>query len=100
MKKSRFLYLHPQANATKVASLEALQVAYVVGGINLLGRSEDKQVGLDDHPSAVKTYLRERYRLRRNSSPRGPLELAPSSQKLTTEASLGEIGTASNQVAT
>ena len=28
MKKSRFLYLHSEANAGKVAALEALQVAY------------------------------------------------------------------------
>lgn len=30
MKKSRFLYLHPKANAGKVAALEVLQVAYTV----------------------------------------------------------------------
>ena len=74
--------------------------ADVVGGLNLLGRSEDKQIQLDDHPSAVKTYLRERFRLRRNSSPRGNLALVPSSLRLTTRASplTGQAGTASNQV--
>ena len=73
--------------------------ADVVGGINLLGRSEDKQVGLDDHPSAVKTILRERYLHRRNSSLRGNLALVLSSPKLTTRgSSSGGTGTASNQV--
>ena len=74
--------------------------ADVVGGINLLGRSEDKQVGLDDHPSVVKTILRERYQLRRDSSLRGNLALVPSSLRLTTRASplTGQAGTASNQV--
>jgi hypothetical protein len=28
MKKSRFLYLHPEANEGKIASLEELQEAY------------------------------------------------------------------------
>lgn len=42
--------------------------ADVVGGINLLGRSEDQGVDLDDHPSVVRTLLRERFRLRRTSS--------------------------------
>ena len=73
--------------------------ADVVGGINLLGRSEDKQVGLDDHPSAVKTILRERYLHRRNSSSRGTQALVPSSLKLTTEVfSKEKVGTVSNQV--
>jgi putative transposase len=73
--------------------------ADVVGGINLLGRSEDKQVDLNDHPSEVKTLLRERYRLRRDSSSRGDQALVPSSLKLTTEVSRSlEFGTASNQV--
>ena len=79
-----------------------LSHADAVGGINLLGRSEDKQVGLDDHPSAVKALLRERYRLRRDSSSGGSTSsaLVPSSRRLTTRASpLGESGTASNQVA-
>jgi predicted RNA-binding Zn-ribbon protein involved in translation (DUF1610 family) len=61
--------------------------ADVVGGINLLGRSEDKQVDLNDHPSEVKTLLRERYRLRRDSFSRGDQALVPSSLKLTTEVS-------------
>ena len=72
--------------------------ADVVGGINLLGRSEDKQVGLDDHPSAVKALLRERYRLRRDSSSgERNTALAPSSRRLTTGVPHGS-GTASNQV--
>ena len=65
----------------------------------MLGRSEDKQVGLDDHPSDVKTILRERYRLRRDSSSRGNSALVPSSLKLTTRVfSKEKLGTASNQV--
>jgi putative transposase-like DNA-binding protein len=72
--------------------------ADVVGGINLLGRSEDKQVGLDDHPSAVKALLRERYRLRRDSSSGGQTSApVPSGRRLTTRAPHGS-GTASNQV--
>lgn len=39
--------------------------ADVVGAINLLRRSEDKQVDLDDRPSEVKVLLRERYLFRR-----------------------------------
>ena len=34
--------------------------ADVVGGINLLGRSEDKQINIEDYPSIVKRILRER----------------------------------------
>jgi hypothetical protein len=74
--------------------------ADAVGGINLLGRSEDKQVGLDDHPSAVKALLRERYRARRRDSSSGESvqnALAPSSRRLTTGVPYGS-GTASNQV--
>jgi predicted RNA-binding Zn-ribbon protein involved in translation (DUF1610 family) len=73
--------------------------ADVVGGINLLGRSEDKQVGLDDHPSAVKALLRERYRCERDSSS-GVLVRnapAPSGRRLTTEAPR-VLGTASDRV--
>jgi len=42
--------------------------ADVVGGINLLRRSEDKQIGLDDDPPTVKRILQERYLLRRNAA--------------------------------
>ena len=72
--------------------------ADVVGGINLLGRSEDKQIGLDDHPSEVRALLRERYRLRRDSSS-GRLAdaLVTPSRKLTTKVSPNRgIGIASN----
>ena len=77
--------------------------ADVVGGINLLRRSEDKQIGLDDSPSEVKALLRRRYAEKRRS-PVGRsaknTALAPSSRRLTTEVSpSGEVGTASNQVA-
>ena len=74
--------------------------ADAVGGINLLGRSEDKQVGLDDHPSEVKALLRERFRARCRTSSSGESvqnALAPSSRRLTTETPQG-LGTASNQV--
>jgi putative transposase len=75
--------------------------ADAVGGLNLLGRSEDKQIQLDDHPSAVKALLRERFRARCRTSSSGKLwnAPAPSGQKLTTEGSgFPGIGTASNQV--
>ena len=77
-----------------------LSHADAVGGINLLGRSEDKQVGLDDHPSAVKALLRERFRARCRTSSSGESvqnALAPSSRRLTTGVLHG-TGTASNQV--
>ncbi len=42
--------------------------ADVVGGINLLGRSEDKQIGLDDNTVQVKRVLRGRFLLRRKGA--------------------------------
>ena len=75
--------------------------ADVVGGKNLLGRSEDKQISLEDDTFEVKTILRERYLLRRrDSSLRCNLELEPSSQEFTTRASpcKGQAGIALNQV--
>jgi len=44
--------------------------ADVVGGINLLGRSEDKQIGPKDHYRSVAVILRARYRRRRDSASR------------------------------
>ncbi len=73
--------------------------ADVVGGLNLLGRSEDKEIQLDDHPSAVKAVLRRRFAEKRRS----PVGLsttpapAPSGRRLTTGVPHGS-GTASNQV--
>jgi len=69
--------------------------ADVVGGINLLGRSEDEQVGLGDHHRDVRELLRARFRdLRRGSrtSPAGlcrkaPPAPEPSGRRLTTGAS-------------
>lgn len=60
--------------------------ADVVGAKNLLGRSEDKQVSCDDHPSDVKALLRTRYLHKRSSVSRGLSEKAPapSGPKLTT----------------
>jgi len=74
--------------------------ADVVGGINLLGRSEDKQIGLNDRPSDVKALLKERYCARRRSSSSSRLLNAPvpSGRRLTTDGSLLDIGTASNRV--
>ena len=82
----------------KCRSCGRISHADVVGGINLLRRSEDKQVALDDHPSLVKTILKERYLHRRSSSSRGELSAKPLSLKLTTKASprKRKIGTASN----
>lgn len=74
--------------------------ADVVGGRNLLGRSEDKQVGPGDHPSAVKALLRERYRARRRDSSSGEPEVpapVPSGRRLTVGAPDGH-SIASNQV--
>ena len=78
--------------------------ADVVGGINLLGRSEDKQIDVDDSPSEVKAILRERYRARRrgrDSSSGGLAKtaLAPSSRRLTAEWTQAlSTGTASNPI--
>jgi transposase len=88
-------------------SCGSIRHADVVGGINLLRRSEDKQVGLADHHVQVKTILRERYRLRRNSpSDRSkeslPWDLNPEMDggkpRLTTRAlpRKGQAGIASN----
>ena len=80
--------------------------ADVVGGINLLGRSEDKQIDLDSTVADVKRILRERYLLRRSgakkdSSVRARQKApAPSGPRLTvTEPTVGDR-TASNQVST
>jgi putative transposase len=73
--------------------------ADVVGATNLLGRSEDNEVGRDDLPSAVGALLRGRSRQRR-ASPSGALKTAPvpSGRRLTT-AGPGPPGkgTASNR---
>lgn len=73
--------------------------ADVVGGKNLLGRSEDQEVHPDDSPSVVRRILRERYRARRrdSSSRSNAAELEASNPRLTTLASPpGELGKASN----
>ena len=82
----------------KCRSCGRISHADVVGGINLLRRSEDKQVALDDDPSLVRTILKERYLHRRSSPSRGESALEPSSLKLTTKASprKRKLGTASN----
>ena len=81
--------------------------ADVVGGRNLLGRSEDKEISIDDDPSDVRPILEARHaawrqrqvalcalgRLAKNTA------LEPSSRRLTTRVSpSGETGTASNRV--
>jgi hypothetical protein len=76
--------------------------ADVVGAINLLGRSEDKQINRCENPSDVRTLLGERY-LRKRSSSLGRfkiMEPKPNGPKLTTRASSRkrQTGTASNQV--
>jgi putative transposase len=75
--------------------------ADAVGGHNLLGRSEDKQVGMKTPLHRVKELLQRRFAERRRSP--GVLlvetELEPSSRGLTVKGSpLGDIRTASNQV--
>jgi putative transposase len=59
--------------------------ADVVGGKNVLGRSEDKHILLDDHYTRVEAILRERYRARRRDSSSGAhtTALVPSSRGLT-----------------
>jgi putative transposase len=80
--------------------------ADVVGGINLLGRSELKQIGLDDHPSEVKEVLVRLYWARGNPDRECPQDFltkhapSPYGRRLTTKArSKDRFGTASNQVA-
>ncbi len=71
--------------------------ADVVGGKNLLGRSEDQGVRLDDDPSEVGTLLRRRFAEKRRSPVGGLVEpaLVVSSRRLTTGVPQG-TGTASN----
>ena len=91
----------------KCRSCGLVRHADVVGGKNLLGRSEDKEIHLDDYPSDIKPILEARHaawvknqaalsvlgRLAKNTA------LAPSSRRLTTlVSSQEELGTASNQV--
>jgi predicted RNA-binding Zn-ribbon protein involved in translation (DUF1610 family) len=77
--------------------------ADVVGAINLLRRSEDKEVACADHPSEVKPILKARHeawRMRQASlcsSGRRMHAPAPSGRRLTTRVPNG-TGTASNQV--
>jgi len=77
--------------------------ADVVGGINLLRRSQDKQVGLIEDHRQVKQLLRERYLTRRNPGRDSFVALraapVPSGRRLTTKGSrLRDIGTASNPI--
>ena len=78
--------------------------ADVVGGQNLLRRSEDKQIRAGDHPSAVKRLLGMRYLRKRGSSAltdgstlRGPSEPEPSGRGLTVGVPKG-IRTASKSI--
>jgi len=59
--------------------------ADVVGGVNLLGRSEDKQLQAVEHYVHVGAILKERYRARRRDSSSGAQStaLGPSSRGLT-----------------
>ena len=75
--------------------------ADVIGGIGLLRRSEDKQIGLDDHPSVVGPILEARheawkkFQVSLSVIGRSRKELELASRKLTTKKS-ADIGTASN----
>lgn len=74
--------------------------ADAVGGFNLLGRSEDKQVGLRTSVHQVKQLLLRRF-VERRRSPGVPARNAPEplGRRFTTEVSgQPEIGTALNQV--
>lgn len=80
--------------------------ADVVGGINLLRRSETKQIGLDDHPSEVKGVFVRLYWNRRNPNQDCPQDFLnkyaplPYGRRLTTRtlSLAGQAGIASNQV--
>jgi len=63
--------------------------ADVVGGINLLRRSQDEQIGLADHHRDVREWLRGRYLVRRARDSSAELKPAPvpSGQRLTTGVS-------------
>lgn len=76
--------------------------ADVVGGINLLGRSGDKQINSCESTSEARSILIGRY-LRKRNSHLGCLKVhapKPNGQRLTTRASprKGQAGIASNQV--
>jgi putative transposase len=81
--------------------------ADVVGGINLLGRSESKQIGLDDHPSEVKEVLVRLYWNRGNLGRECPQDFLskyaplPYGRRLTTRglSRKRNTGIAFNQVA-
>jgi putative transposase len=72
-----------------------------IGGIGLLRRSEDKQIGLEDHPSVVKPILEARhedwkkFQTSLSVIGRSRKALSPASRELTTKVSK-ELGTASN----
>jgi putative transposase len=84
----------------KCRSCGRISHADVVGAINLLGRSEDKQIGYDEDYIDVGTILKKRYLLKRNSFSSGKDALIPVSQKLTTRGTARKSGAgiASNQV--
>ncbi len=74
--------------------------ADVVGGKNLVRRSYDKEVRLDDDPSEVRAILRERYCARRRDSSSGEFAgtafVAPNRRLTTRGSSQEDTGTASN----
>jgi putative transposase len=55
-----------------------LSHADVIGAINLLGRSEDKEIGRNDHPSVVRATLRMRSQRKRWVSTSKPLKIKTS----------------------
>jgi transposase len=78
--------------------------ADAIGGINLLRRSEDKQINSCEDTSEVRVLLRKRYLRKRNSflDRLKTKALKPNSLKFTTKVSSfkEEVGTASNQTVT
>lgn len=79
--------------------------ADVVGGVNLLGRSGDKQIASCENPSEVRSLLGKRFRARRRTSSLGRLvspEPKPNGRRFTTRGSTckSHTGTASNEVPT
>jgi putative transposase len=73
----------------KCRSCGRVSHADLVGGLNLLRRSEDQQIQLTDYPARIRTLLEARYRANRSSAPRGDPALGASNQELTRGGPVG-----------
>jgi transposase len=70
----------------KCRSCGRVSHADLVGGFNLLRRSEDPEIQPEDSPARVRTLLEARYRHRRSSATGDGVELAASNRRLTVGA--------------